>query len=274
MVQDGPAGASCRENPAGEGDAGAWTGVLTFISVPYLKVRTLFWEATGKGRSLAPVTDHLQKGPSMTIVITGATGQLGRLVVEALLERGVPAEEIVAAGRTVEKLADLGDARRPGPPHRLQRARVAAEGVRGRDEGAADFRQRGGPAGASSTGTRIEAAKAGRRRADRLHQHRQRGHHRHEAGRRAPGHRGASCGTPACRSSCSATAGTWRTTPASCPAAPARRRARQRRRRPGQRRRPGRLRRRPPRLCCSRRPGRQGLRAGRRRRVHPRRTGG
>lgn len=45
----------------------------------------------------------------MTIVITGATGQLGRLVVEALLESGLPAQEIVAAGRTVDRIADLGE---------------------------------------------------------------------------------------------------------------------------------------------------------------------
>ena len=32
----------------------------------------------------------------MSIVITGATGQLGYHVVEALLERSVPAGEIVA----------------------------------------------------------------------------------------------------------------------------------------------------------------------------------
>ncbi|TLM75129.1 SDR family oxidoreductase [Pseudarthrobacter sp. NamB4] len=43
----------------------------------------------------------------MSIVVTGATGQLGRHVVEALLERGVPAGDIVATGRAVEKLADL-----------------------------------------------------------------------------------------------------------------------------------------------------------------------
>ena len=40
----------------------------------------------------------------MSIVITGATGQLGRHVVEALLQRNVPAGEIVAAGRSIEKL--------------------------------------------------------------------------------------------------------------------------------------------------------------------------
>ncbi|HEY1156917.1 MAG TPA: SDR family oxidoreductase [Arthrobacter sp.] len=43
----------------------------------------------------------------MTIVVTGATGQLGRHVLEALLERGVPAQDIVAAGRSVDKLADF-----------------------------------------------------------------------------------------------------------------------------------------------------------------------
>jgi NAD(P)H dehydrogenase (quinone) len=44
----------------------------------------------------------------MSIVITGATGQLGRHVVEALLQRNVPAAEIVATGRSLEKLADFG----------------------------------------------------------------------------------------------------------------------------------------------------------------------
>jgi NAD(P)H dehydrogenase (quinone) len=45
----------------------------------------------------------------MSIVITGATGQLGRHAVEALLERNVPAADIVAAGRSVEKLADFAE---------------------------------------------------------------------------------------------------------------------------------------------------------------------
>ncbi len=43
----------------------------------------------------------------MSIVVTGATGHLGRLTVEALLRRGVPADQIVAAGRRVETLDDL-----------------------------------------------------------------------------------------------------------------------------------------------------------------------
>jgi NAD(P)H dehydrogenase (quinone) len=45
----------------------------------------------------------------MSIVVTGATGHLGRLVVESVLDRGVPAGEIVATGRTVAKLADLAE---------------------------------------------------------------------------------------------------------------------------------------------------------------------
>ncbi len=43
----------------------------------------------------------------MKIVVTGATGQLGRLTVEALLRRGVPASDITATGRRTEALADL-----------------------------------------------------------------------------------------------------------------------------------------------------------------------
>ena len=41
------------------------------------------------------------------ITITAATGRLGRLVIAELLERGVPAGEIVAAVRNPEKAADL-----------------------------------------------------------------------------------------------------------------------------------------------------------------------
>ena len=43
----------------------------------------------------------------MTIVVTGATGHLGRLVVENLLARGVPAADVVATGRDTARIADL-----------------------------------------------------------------------------------------------------------------------------------------------------------------------
>jgi len=45
----------------------------------------------------------------MSVVVTGATGHLGRLVVQNLLDRGVPAGQIVATGRRTETLADLAD---------------------------------------------------------------------------------------------------------------------------------------------------------------------
>jgi NAD(P)H dehydrogenase (quinone) len=43
----------------------------------------------------------------MTIVVTGATGQLGHLIVEALLRDGVAPADIVAGGRNLAKLDDL-----------------------------------------------------------------------------------------------------------------------------------------------------------------------
>jgi NAD(P)H dehydrogenase (quinone) len=45
----------------------------------------------------------------MSIVVTGATGQLGRLTVEALLRRGVPASDIVATGRDITGIKDLAE---------------------------------------------------------------------------------------------------------------------------------------------------------------------
>jgi NAD(P)H dehydrogenase (quinone) len=41
------------------------------------------------------------------IVVTGSTGQLGRLVIASLIKRGVRANQIVAAARTPSKAADL-----------------------------------------------------------------------------------------------------------------------------------------------------------------------
>jgi NAD(P)H dehydrogenase (quinone) len=40
------------------------------------------------------------------IVVTGATGQLGRLVIDSLLKK-VPAADLVAAVRNVEKAKDI-----------------------------------------------------------------------------------------------------------------------------------------------------------------------
>jgi NAD(P)H dehydrogenase (quinone) len=43
------------------------------------------------------------------IVVTGATGPLGRHIVEALVARGVSASDIVAVGRNAEKLASIAE---------------------------------------------------------------------------------------------------------------------------------------------------------------------
>ncbi|RKN36386.1 NAD(P)H-binding protein [Micromonospora musae] len=43
----------------------------------------------------------------MSIAITGATGQLGRLVIADLLAAGVPADQITAVARSAERAADL-----------------------------------------------------------------------------------------------------------------------------------------------------------------------
>ena len=45
----------------------------------------------------------------MSLVITGATGQLGHRVVEVLLDAGVPASDIVAGGRNLAAAQDLAD---------------------------------------------------------------------------------------------------------------------------------------------------------------------
>ncbi|MFD7918138.1 NmrA family NAD(P)-binding protein [Streptomyces sp. NPDC059740] len=45
----------------------------------------------------------------MSTVVTAASGQLGRLTVEALLARGVPASDIVATSRDVTRIKDFAD---------------------------------------------------------------------------------------------------------------------------------------------------------------------
>lgn len=45
----------------------------------------------------------------MSIVVTGASGQLGGLTVEALLRRGVAAADIIATGRNVEAIKGLAE---------------------------------------------------------------------------------------------------------------------------------------------------------------------
>ena len=71
----------------------------------------------------------------MSIAITGATGRYGRNGIDALLRRGVPADQIVAIGRNSEKLTGLSDlgvvTRRAdyGDPAALDAALVGVEKV-------------------------------------------------------------------------------------------------------------------------------------------------
>lgn len=64
----------------------------------------------------------------MTIAVTGATGQLGRLVIDKLKAR-VPATEIVALARDPAKAADLGVAVRQADYERPEMIRAALQGV-------------------------------------------------------------------------------------------------------------------------------------------------
>jgi NAD(P)H dehydrogenase (quinone) len=71
----------------------------------------------------------------MSLVVTGASGRLGRLTVQALLDRGVEPGRIVAAARTPERLDDLArrgvDVRHADytDPQSLEEALVGAEKV-------------------------------------------------------------------------------------------------------------------------------------------------
>ncbi|MBZ8140064.1 NAD(P)-dependent oxidoreductase [Rubrivivax gelatinosus] len=64
----------------------------------------------------------------MTIAITGATGQLGRLVVQRLVQR-VPAAEVLALVRSPSKAADLGVAARAADYARPETLADALAGV-------------------------------------------------------------------------------------------------------------------------------------------------
>jgi NAD(P)H dehydrogenase (quinone) len=65
----------------------------------------------------------------MTIVVTGATGHFGRLVVESLLAKGVPAADIVATGRDFEKLGDLGVTTKVAPFEDVEALKAAFQGA-------------------------------------------------------------------------------------------------------------------------------------------------
>lgn len=68
----------------------------------------------------------------MTIAVTGATGNLGNLIVQDLLRRGIPASDIVAPVRSPEKaavLADQGVVIRPADYNEPETVKAALAGV-------------------------------------------------------------------------------------------------------------------------------------------------
>src|ERR1700733_218510 len=83
--------------------SGRWTGGADphYLTEP----------GSGTPRRGAPTifthTASLSKGNTMSTVITGASGHLGRLVVDQLLTAGMSPAQIVATGRDAGKLADL-----------------------------------------------------------------------------------------------------------------------------------------------------------------------
>lgn len=64
----------------------------------------------------------------MSIAVTGATGQLGRIVVEKLKQK-VPASDIIVLVRSPEKAADLGVTAREADYAKSETLRSALEGV-------------------------------------------------------------------------------------------------------------------------------------------------
>ena len=85
-----------------------WDGNDLVAVVVYKKGAT---ELLRRLEAQAPAATRIlrKEPPTMSVVVTGATGHLGRLVVASLLQRGVPAGEIVATGRNLDKIKDFAD---------------------------------------------------------------------------------------------------------------------------------------------------------------------
>src|SRR3954452_6616147 len=86
---------------------------------------------TRRTGTLAPMSEAPVL-PTATYAVTGATGHLGRLAVDALLRRGIPARNVFALVRDPERakdLADLGVGVREADYDRPETLAPALEGV-------------------------------------------------------------------------------------------------------------------------------------------------
>ncbi len=153
----------------------------------------------------------------MSIVVTGATDHLGRLAVEELLRRGVPAEHVLATGRNTEALPDLAGrgvtVRRADYDYDYEASvRAAFAGaerlllVSGSEVGQRIRQHTNAVRAATDAGIGFVAYTSVAKRPPRRCR---------SAPSTAPPRRCSP--NPASRTSCSATAGTPRTTPASSP---------------------------------------------------------
>ena len=120
-----------------------------------------------------------------TYLVTGASGQLGRLAVQALLDRGVAPADVVATARDTDAIADLAALGVVDPRRRLHRPGVARGGVRRRRPRPARLLQRRGRARRPAR-QRHRGRRGGRRRAARLHQRHPRRHLPDDPRRGAP----------------------------------------------------------------------------------------
>jgi NAD(P)H dehydrogenase (quinone) len=80
------------------------------MTVGYQKVGTCEWEVNAAGgRSDGETTTVNRKDPSMTILVTGASGPFGQHVLDSLLARGVEPSAIRAGARRTEVLAPYAE---------------------------------------------------------------------------------------------------------------------------------------------------------------------
>src|SRR5688572_14297108 len=78
------------------------------MAVPYFKVGTTQWEVSGMVVRWAGRQAPQRKGsPMTTYLVTGASGHLGRLTVQALLDLGVTPSDVVATARNTDAIDDL-----------------------------------------------------------------------------------------------------------------------------------------------------------------------
>ena len=272
----GPAGAGARPRPHHHrrpAPGGAGPGAVSQRRHP--SRRPFFWlnPHPHQLREAAILQSHAApEGAHAMIVVTGATGHLGRLVIEGLLKK-VPARRFRCCRAEPREGGRPGRPGRRGPARRLLPPRDPGPGA-----------GRGGAAAARLL-QRARQARRPPRRGDRGRPRlrcRAGGLHQPAARRQQPDGRAwprstgrprRRCGPPASLTSSSGTAGTWRTTPSTSP-------------RPSSTgpssaaRGPGRI------AAAARadyaaaavavltiRPGREGVRAGRRPRVHHGRAG-